>query len=122
MSERVSNAYIGSLRQEVAQIRQEVSEHEGRLNNIAFSAAQSNEAILRQMKESELLLNESTPFVEKEIGLRKKRKPPTEVPLFTFHGGSNDGDGGSPIGQEKRDAWRHKQEKKASARTLRIKS
>ena len=68
MSERVSNAYIRTLRQGVAQIRQEASEHEGRLSNLAFSAAQTNEAVLQRMKESEALLDESsTPAIERSL-------------------------------------------------------
>lgn len=119
MRERLSSAYISSLRQEIAQIRQEASDHEGRLSTLAFSAAQSNESVLQRMKESEALLDEpSTSSVENQTEPRKKKKPPTEVPLFTFHGGSSDGDGGAPTSQGKRDAWRHKQHKEASARTL----
>jgi hypothetical protein len=109
MSERLS-----TLGQEIDQIKQQAFEHEGRLSNLAFSASQSSEAVQQRMKESQALLDEPNPSpVESQLGPRKKKKPLTEVPLFTFHGGSSDGDGGAPTGQEKdrRNAayWERKQ-------------
>lgn len=81
----------------------EISDAEERVSSLDFSAAQSSAEAEQRVKETLVLLDESVESSDKAPAKpTRKRKAPTEIPLFAFHSESDDGDGGAPTGQERK--------------------